>query len=174
MALLGKYTKVFIFKPQQTAHNRFDKYLGTITKVLQNLSLTKKQTKLFQTNQRTKQKSEKYKRKKKKKKSNLGRPGVETSPATQPEKTPLTLFSFSLCHPSPPVICLFPNRQPSPFFFPGTAEAEETVATRPRLPPEPQPPRVSTPANPRLSSLFPFPLSLEFQCHTVQISRRSP
>jgi hypothetical protein len=47
MALLGKYTNVFIFKPHQTAHNRFDKYLGTFTKVLQILSLTKTKQSCF-------------------------------------------------------------------------------------------------------------------------------
>jgi hypothetical protein len=68
MALLGKYTNVFIFKPHQTANNRFDKYLGTITKVLQNLSLTKNKQSCFKQikEQNRNQKNRKERRRKKK------------------------------------------------------------------------------------------------------------
>jgi phosphoenolpyruvate carboxylase len=74
MALLGKYTKVFIFKPHQTTHNRFDKYLGTITKLLQNLSLTKNKQSCFKQikEQNRNQKNRKERRRKKRIRCSLG------------------------------------------------------------------------------------------------------
>jgi hypothetical protein len=88
MALLGKYTNVFIFKPHQTANNRFDKYLGTITKVLQNLSLTKNKQSCFKQIKEQNRNQKNRKIEKKEEKKGLGAawadPGQKAAQQTSP------------------------------------------------------------------------------------------